>query len=344
MPIYVWKGRLPDGRMETGEMEAQDQREVYAALRAKKIIVVSVKKKPKPLGLSGLLGGAAKISSHDLAIFTRQFSTMISAGLPLMRALEILMEQAESPAFKLVLKDIISEIEGGATLADAMKKHKRVFSDLYVNMIEAGEAGGALEVILRRLAEYLEKAAQITRKIKGAMIYPAMIMAVTFGAVAIILIFVIPTFAEMYKGLGQDLPGPTKVVINLSEFLKAYWWIIGGILAGIYAGIKAYGATESGHYNLDKISLKIPVMGNLIQKTAVARFSRTLATLLSSGVNILDALEITAKTSGNKVVERAIMRARDSIAEGENISNPLSQEPVFPPMVCLLYTSPSPRD
>ena len=332
MPTYLWKGRTASGRVETGEMVAENQAEVLKALRSKKVIPVSVKTKPKELSFS--LFGGKKLSTKELAIFTRQFATMINAGLALMDCLDTLKQQVSKPGFKTVLNDIMEDIEGGATLADALARQKKSFTDLYVNMVAAGEAGGALDTILLRLASYLEKSAEIIRKIRGAMIYPAMILIVAAGAVTILLVFVIPIFANMYKGMGASLPMLTQLILNLSHILRKYFLVV---LAGIIVVIiliRLYYRSKNGRLVIDQLMLKLPIMGDLIQKTALARFSRTLATLLASGVNILDALEITAKTSGNKVVENAIMKARSSIKEGETIAAPLSQENrVFPPMV-----------
>ena len=337
MPTFLWKGRTASGRVETGEMVAENQAEVLKALRTKKVIPVSVK--PKPREISFALFGGKKLNTKELAIFTRQFATMINAGLALMDCLDTLKKQVTKPGFKTVITEIMEDIEGGATLADALSRQRKSFSDLYINMVAAGEAGGALDTILLRLAAYLEKTAEIIRKIKGAMIYPAMIMIVTIGAVAILLIFVIPIFAKMYAGMGAELPGLTRVVLALSHILRRYFLILIGAIIAIVVALRLYYRSENGRLVIDQTILRVPIFGDLIKKTALARFSRTLSTLLSSGVNILDALEITAKTSGNKVVENAIMKARSSIKEGETIAAPLSQEKrVFPPMVVQMIT------
>lgn len=337
MPTFLWKGRTASGRVETGEMVAENQAEVLKALRTKKVIPVSVK--PKPREISFALFGGKKLNTKDLAIFTRQFATMINAGLALMDCLDTLKKQVTKPGFKTVITEIMEDIEGGATLADALSRQRKSFSDLYINMVAAGEAGGALDTILLRLAAYLEKTAEIIRKIKGAMIYPAMIMIVTIGAVAILLIFVIPIFASMYAGMGAELPGLTKVILAMSHILRRYFLILIGAIIAIVVALRLYYRSVNGRLVIDQIILRVPIFGDLIKKTALARFSRTLSTLLASGVNILDALEITAKTSGNKVVENAIMKARASIKEGETIAAPLSQEKrVFPPMVVQMIT------
>jgi len=333
MPTYLWKGRTASGRVETGEMVAENQAEVLKALRTKKVIPVSVKPKPKEITFA-LFGGGRRLNTKELAIFTRQFATMINAGLALMDCLDTLKKQVTKPGFRNVITEVMEDIEGGATLADALARQKKSFTELYINMVAAGEAGGALDNILLRLASYLEKTAEIIRKIKGAMIYPAMIMIVTVSAVAILLIFVIPIFANMYSGMGAKLPLLTQMVLNASAILRRYIVYILLVIIGAVIGIRFYSRTKNGGLVIDQIMLRMPVMGDLIKKTALARFSRTLSTLLSSGVNILDALEITAKTSGNKVVERAIMNARESIKEGETIAAPLALEKrVFPPMV-----------
>jgi len=336
MPIYIWKGKGVSGGLQNGEITAKNPQEVYNLLRERKIVPTSVKPKPKELSLSFMKKG---VSGRDLAIFTRQFATMINAGLPLIKCLEIQAEQVEKTNFKSILRKVIGDVEGGSTLADALRKQKTIFSDLYVSMVAAGEQGGALDVILERLATYLEKSAEIIRKIKGAMIYPAMIFLVTLGAVAIMLLFVIPVFAGMYAGFGATLPTPTRMVMALSDFLKKNILWITIFLIALVVIIRAFYKTESGHFKIDVFLLKIPIFGDLLKKQALARFSRTLATLLSSGVNILDALEITAKTAGNKVIEQAILRSRQSIAQGESIASPLAKEKsLFPPMVVQMIT------
>jgi len=335
MPVYIWKGKTASGQIQSGEITANSPQEVYSILRERKIVPTSVKPKPKELSLPFGKG----VGLRDLSIFTRQFATMINAGLPLIKCLEIQEEQVQKQSFKKILRDVINDVEGGSTLADALKKHKDVFSELYVNMVAAGESGGALDIILERLATYLEKNAEIIRKIKGAMIYPAMIAIVMVLAVTVMLLFVIPVFAGMFSGIGAELPAPTRFVMWLSEFLKKNFFYIVGVLGAAAFVLRAYYKTEDGHFRIDAILLKIPIFGDLIKKQALTRFSRTLATLLSSGVNILDALEITAKTSGNRVIEKAILRARASIAQGESIANPLAKEKgLFPPMVVQMIT------
>jgi len=331
MPTYIWKGRTASGTVQSGELTAQSQAEVFATLRTRKIIPTAVKTKPKEINLPFI--GQGKVGTRDLALFTRQFATMINAGLPLMQCLDIQVQQVEKPGFKKILRDVMDEVEGGATLAEALRKHKNTFSALYVNMVEAGETGGALDVILVRLATYLEKAMKLMRKIRGAMIYPIMIVGVAVIAVAVILIVVIPVFAGLFSEFGAELPLPTQIVIGMSNILKRYFLLIVGGAFAIFFGIRYFYTTPGGKATLDRLILRIPILGDLVKKSSIARFSRTLSTLLSSGVPILDALETTAKTAGNHVIEVAILAARKSISEGETISAPLAKEKVFPPMV-----------
>ncbi|MFQ5905520.1 MAG: type II secretion system F family protein [bacterium] len=331
MPVFVWKGRTASGSTQSGELVADSQQDVFAALRARKIIPTSVRPKPKEVTLPFPKGG--KLGTRDLAIFTRQFATMINAGLPLMQCLEIQTQQTDKPGFKKVLREVMDDVEGGATLAEALRKQKASFSTLYVNMVEAGESGGALDVILVRLANYLEKAAALARKIKGAMIYPAMIITVAVIAVAVILIVVIPVFSKLFSEFGAQLPLATRVVIGISDILRRFFWIFLVLMIGTAIAVRAIYQRDAGKLAIDRTLLRLPVMGDLVRKTSIARFSRTLSTLLSSGVPILDALDTTAKTAGNKVVENAVTAARLSISEGETIAGPLSREQVFPPMV-----------
>jgi len=266
-------------------------------------------------------------------IFTRQFSTMINAGLPLVQALDILAKQSENKALAAVVREVVFDVESGNTVADAMRKHPKAFSDLYTNMVAAGEAGGILDTILNRLAVFMEKNDALVRKVKGAMIYPTVIMCVAALCVVILLWKVIPVFASMFGSVGMTLPLPTRVVIGASGFLNSYWWALMGGAAGLAFFIKKYYATSNGQLVIDKLLLHVPVLGDVLRKSAVSRFTRTLGTLISSGVSILDGLEITARTSGNRVVQDAIMGSRASIAGGETIAGPLQKSDVFPPMV-----------
>ena len=331
MPVYSWKGRTLAGEAQSGEIEVGRQEEALEILRKKKILITSMR--PKSGGFALPKFGGPGVTTKDLAIFTRQFATMISAGLPLVQCLDILAKQSSKPSFGRVIGEVTREVEAGATLSDALGKYKNVFDDLFRNMVAAGEAGGVLDEILMRLATYIEKADALKRKIQSAMVYPIVVLTVAMGATAFMLIFIIPTFAKMFTEFGGELPLPTKIVLVASHILQGYWWA--GLLAMFGAGValNRYYATEAGHRVIDQIMLKIPVLGDVLLKGAVARFTRTLGTLISSGVPILSGLEITARTAGNMVIADAIMSARASIREGETVSAPLKSSGVFPPMV-----------
>ncbi len=330
MPTFVWKGRTASGATASGELAAGSQADVVAALRQKKIIPTSIKVKEEKRGLA-LFG--SRVSRRSLAVFTRQFSTMLNAGLPLLTCLEILGKQTESQGLRRVLVEVRGDVEGGLSLADALRRQPKVFDNLYVNMVESGETGGALDVILMRLATYLEKTAALIRKIRGAMIYPVIITIVAIGAIAVMMLFVIPIFAKMFEGVGADLPPMTQMVMSMSKFLQIWALPLLIMTIALVTVINRWHKTEAGARALDPIFLRIPILGDLQKKQSIARFSRTLSTLLSSGVPIIDALEITARSSGNSVVEDAILKARTSIKGGENIADPLSKTAVFPPMV-----------
>jgi len=331
MPIFIWKGRTPTGGLTSGELTADNQAKVIEALRKRNIIVTSVKEKPREIKLPFLSGGKVKVK--DLAIFTRQFSTMISAGLPLMQCLDIQSQQIEKEGFRKIVKMVMTDIEGGSTLADALRRHPATFSALYTNMVDAGEKGGILDNILARLATYLEKAEALNRKIKGAMIYPTIVISVAIIASAVLMIFVIPVFAAMFKEMNATLPLPTRITIMVSDALKSSVLVIIAVIVAIVILIRVYYKTDNGQKVIDTLLLKMWIMGPLLQKSSISRFARTLGTLLASGVAILDALEITAKTAGNRVVQDAVMEARKSIGGGETISAPLRTMKVFPPMV-----------
>jgi len=334
VPVYLWKGRTISGEIQTGEVESNTQDEVLAALRKKRIIITSVREKPKGFKFN-MPGMGPGVTTRDLAIFTRQFATMINAGLPLVQCLDILSKQTENVTFRQIISGVTREVEAGNTLAESLgkKENQRVFDELFVNMVEAGEAGGILDDILMRLATFIEKAEALKRKVQGAMVYPGVVMTVAIMATSFMLIFIIPTFAKMFTGFGAELPLPTKIVMGLSSFLRAYWWAMILAVVGTAIGVQRYYRTEPGHLNIDKLLLRIPVLGDVLRKGAVARFTRTLGTLISSGVPILTGLEITARTSGNRVIQAAIMAARASIREGETIAAPLRESNVFPPMV-----------
>ena len=328
---FLWKGRTPAGEMLSGELAAVDKQELMAQLRKRRILVTSVS--PKSAANREIRLRPPKVTTRDQGVFTRQFATMINAGLPLVQCLNILGQQSENLYFKKVVLEVMASVEGGSTLAEAMGKHPRVFNKLYVNMVGAGEAGGVLDVIFQRLAVYLEKAEALRRKVKGAMTYPAIVLFVAGGATTFMLLFIIPTFAKMFSDFGADLPLPTKIVLGLSNFLKMWWWALAGAGAGGVFALKTYYRSPRGRVVLDTLMLRVPVLGSVIRRAAVARFTRTLGTLISSGVPILDGLEITARTAGNAVVENAILMTRGSISEGNTIAEPLRQCEVFPPMV-----------
>ncbi|MFM8779893.1 MAG: type II secretion system F family protein [Gemmatimonadota bacterium] len=274
-----------------------------------------------------------RVSMRDIVIFTRQFSTMINSGLPLVQALDILSKQSENPVLQAVTRQVVFDVESGHTVADALAKHPNAFTDLYVNMVAAGEAGGILDTILLRLATFMEKNDALVRKVKGAMIYPGVIMSVAFGAVVVLLVFVIPTFQTMFDSVGAALPLPTRIVIAMSEFLQGFWWVLIALVGGLVVAIQRYYSTSDGQLVIDRLLINAPILGDMLRKSAVSRFTRTLGTLISSGVSILDGLEITAKTAGNRVVADAIMESRASIAGGDTIAAPLAKSQVFPPMV-----------
>src|SRR6266404_7697650 len=330
MPMFEYTARSQTGQIQKGQMDVASKDDVSAYLRKNRLILVSVREAPKQIKFS--LGGA-RVKTRDIVIFTRQFATMINAGLPLVQSLNILAAQTENKTLAEVTRAVVYDVESGNTLADAFSKHPEAFSALYVNMVAAGEAGGILDTILLRLATFLEKNDALVRKVKGAMIYPGVIMSVAGAAIAILLIFVIPTFQTMFASASLELPLPTRVVIGMSNFLIGYWWAMLLLVGAAVFGIKSYYATPPGRLQIDALLLRTPVLGDVIRKSAVSRFTRTLGTLVSSGVSILEGLEITAKTAGNRVVQDAIMQSRSSIAGGDTIASPLQKSKVFPPMV-----------
>jgi type IV pilus assembly protein PilC len=330
MPTYTYSARpAAGGDIRTGEVDLATKDEVISYLRRQKLIAVSVKQKQNEVAFSFGKG----VKTRDIVIFTRQFATMINAGLPLVQSLDILAGQTENEKLRKVIKDVLGDVEAGNTLADSLERHPDVFTKLFVNMVAAGEAGGILDTILLRLSTFLEKNDALIRKIKGAMIYPAVIFSVAGIAVVVLLIWVIPTFQEMFAASGVPLPLPTRVVIAASETMQSYWWAFAGALAGLFFAFRAYYATDQGELAVDRFILAMPILGNVQRKAAVARFTRTLGTLVSSGVSILEGLEITAKTAGNRVIHDAVMGSRASIAGGETISGPLGESGAFPPMV-----------
>ena len=330
MAVYQWSGKTPRGIIESGEITASTKEDVIAILGKKNIVPTLIAEKPKKALFA--LGG--RIKDKDIVVFTRQFSTMINAGLPLVQALEILSTQVENKAFGKVIGQVKTDVESGLTYADSLKKHPKIFSELYANMVAAGEAGGILDTILNRLAAYIEKAMKLKKKVKGAMVYPAVISTVAVLVIVIIMVFVVPTFSRMFAQLGGTLPLPTRMVIGLSKFIAGTGGIVSlvSIIAAVVFIIQ-FKRTEKGKKMIDFILLKLPIFGTLLNKVAVAKFTRTLGTLVSSGVPILDGLEITAKTSGNKVVEQAIMGVRKEVVAGKTIAEPIKKAKVFPPMV-----------
>jgi type IV pilus assembly protein PilC len=330
MPAYVFKGKTRSGAATSGERTADSKDAVIAMLRREQILVTSVKEKGKEIALPKFGSG---ITPKAVAIFTRQFSVMIDAGLPLVQCLEILGTQQDNPNFQKVLLQVRGDVEGGSSLADAMKKHPKVFDDLFTNMIAAGEAGGILDTILKRLATYIEKSVKLKSQVKSALVYPAAVISIAVLVVGVILWKVIPTFASLFAGLGAQLPLPTRIVIGLSNWLVRLLlpMVIGAVAGGFF--LKRYYETYRGRRVIDRLMLRLPIIGMILRKIAVARFCRTLSTLISSGVPILDGLEITARTSGNAIVEDAIMETRKSVEGGQSLAAPLKQTDVFPPMV-----------
>ena len=335
MAKFSWEGKNRTGQVQKGEMEAPNEAAVNAQLRRNGIMPTKVKERGKGLDVELKIPGfAPKITTKDLVVFTRQFATMIDAGLPLVQCLDILGRQQDNKTFKGILVNVKEAVESGSAFADALKKHPKAFDDLYVNLVAAGEVGGILDTILNRLAAYIEKALKLKKQVKSAMTYPTTIIGIAVLVIAVILVFVIPAFEKMFADFGGSLPMPTQIVINISNFIQKYILVI---IAGIFLtiwGVKRIYRTKAGRAAIDKWALKVPVFGILIRKVAVAKFTRTLGTMISSGVPILDGLDIVAKTAGNKTVETAIYKVRQSISEGKTIAEPLEESGVFPPMVC----------
>jgi type IV pilus assembly protein PilC len=332
MPVYTWVAETKKGRKLKGELEAADERIALSQLKRRNLTVKKLKPKPKDI-FENVSWMQPKVKNKDIVVFTRQFSTMIDAGLPLVQGLTILAEQSENKTFKAILKEITKDVEGGSTLAEAMKKHPKVFDELFVNLVAAGEVGGILDTILRRLADYIEKAEKLKSRIKGAMTYPLVVVAIAIIVISVILIFVIPVFEDMFAGFGAALPAPTQLVVNMSRFIKGNFHFIFIGLAIAIVALKQYRNSTQGRRSTDALLLKVPIFGELLRKVAVARFTRTLGTMIQSGVPILDSLEIVAKTSGNVILEEIIYEVRGSIAEGQTIAEPLSETDIFPGMV-----------
>jgi len=332
MPVYIWKGINSYGEKRKGKLEAQDETVARGMLKRMRIDVTAIKPAPKDI-FENIAFFQPKVTGKDMVIFTRQMSTMIDAGLPLVQCLQILSKQQANPTFKKVLFQVQNDVESGNTLADSMRKHPKVFDNLYSNMIEAGEVGGILDTILSRLATFKEKAMALQKKIKGAMTYPTICLGISLVILTVILVFVVPVFKSMFEEFGAALPAPTQMVVNMSDaFKNNFLYMIIGLAVLIFIIKKIY-STEKGRYRMDSMFLKAPVVGDLIRKVAVAKFTRTLSTMLQSGVPILDSLQVTAKTAGNKVIEQAVFRVSDAVAEGRAIVEPLEETGVFPNMV-----------
>jgi len=333
MPVYTWKGKTRQGTVTKGEMEASTVEAVEAQLRGQMLTPVSVKAKPKDI--SEYIGFLKQtIKTKELVIFTRQFATMIDAGLPLVQCLKILGDQQENPTFKKIIVEVRSDVEQGSTFADALSKHPKPFDSLFCNLVAAGEVGGILDTILNRLAVYLEKADALARKVKGAMVYPTTVLVVAVGVVVLLLVKVIPTFEKMFADFGSELPGPTQIVVNISHFMQEW---IGFALGAVAVVAIAFAQARKRSYKFrratDALFLKAPVFGPLIRKVAVARFTRTLGTMIASGVPILDGLDIVSRTAGNVIIEEALKNVRSAIAEGRTVAEPLAESGVFPGMV-----------
>jgi len=332
MPVYLWEGTTKKGEPKKGEIEAADESSVRIQLRRQRIKPENIKKKPKDL-FENIPFLQQKVKERDVVVFARQFATMINAGLPIIQCLDLLGEEEQNQTFAKIIKGVKEDIEGGSSLSDALKKHPDIFDDLFINLVAAGEAGGILDVILNRLSTYMEKAMELKRKVKGAMTYPVTVLVVAIGVVILLLYKVVPVFEEMFSGMGSALPGPTQVLVDMSRFVQDnILYILGSIVLIVFA-FRRYYRTEGGRLQVDRLVLKLPVFGILLKKVAVAKFSRTLSTMMSSGVPILDGLEIVSKTAGNKIVENALMETRKSIGEGKTIAEPLSEAKIFPSMV-----------
>lgn len=332
MPVFIWEGTTRKDEVKKGEMEAVDELAVRGLLRRQGFKSIEIRKKSKDLA-EYIPFLAGRVKEKNIVVFCRIFSTMINAGLPLIQCLDLLAQQEDNKVFAKIIRTIKEDIEGGTSLTDALKKYPKVFDDLFVNLIAAGEAGGILDVVLARLSNYMEKAMKLKSRVKGAMTYPIAVLVISFGVIALLLLKVIPIFKKMFEGMGGQLPGPTAVIIAASEFAQSYWWFILGIMIAIFIAFNRFYKTKKGRWTVDSLLLKAPIFGLLLKKVAVAKFSRTLSTMLSSGVPILEGLSIVSKTSGNVVIEDALLKTRQSISEGESIAQPLEAAKIFPPMV-----------
>lgn len=332
MPVFVWEAQTRKGEIKKGEMEVANDASLRAILRRQGFKSINIKTKPKDLA-EYLPFLKQRVKEKDVVVFARIFATMINAGLPLIQCLELLAQQEQNKTFKKIISSIKEDIEGGSTLSDALKKYPNVYDDLFVNLVAAGESGGILDVILQRLSSYMEKAMKLKSKVKGAMTYPASVLVISIGVVSLLLLKVIPVFQKMFEGMGGELPGPTQFLVNLSDYAQKYFIVAIVVVVVAFIAFKRFYKTEKGTLIIDDLILKAPVFGPLLKKVAVSKFTRTMATMMSSGVPILDGLTIVSKTSGNKIIENALMKVRKSISEGKTIAEPLLETGIFPPMV-----------
>ena len=332
MPVFVWEAQTRKGEIKKGEMEAANDASLRAILRRQGFKSINIKTKPKDLA-EYLPFLKERVKEKDVVVFARIFATMINAGLPLIQCLELLAQQEQNKTFKKIITSIKEDIEGGSTLSDALKKYPKVYDDLFVNLVAAGESGGILDVILQRLSSYMEKAMKLKSKVKGAMTYPASVLVISIGVVSLLLLKVIPVFQKMFEGMGGELPGPTLFLVNLSDYAQKYFVVAIVVVVVAFIAFKRFYKTERGTLIIDDLILKSPVFGPLLKKVAVSKFTRTMATMMSSGVPILDGLTIVSRTSGNKIIENALMKVRKSISEGKTIAEPLLETGIFPPMV-----------
>jgi type IV pilus assembly protein PilC len=332
MPIFLWEATNRKGEVKKGELDGTDETAVRGTLRRQGYRSINVKAKPKDI-MEYLPFLKQGVKEKDVVIFARIFSTMINAGLPLIQCLDLLAQQEQNKTFKAIIISCKEDIESGNTLSDSLKKYPKIFDDLFVNLVAAGESGGILDVILQRLASYMEKAMKLKSKVKGAMTYPASVLVISIGVVALLLLKVIPVFQKMFEGMGGELPGPTQFLVNLSAFAQSYFLYMVAAVVVVVIAFNRFRATEKGTFIIDSLILKSPVFGPLLKKVAVAKFTRTMATMMSSGVPILEGLTIVSKTAGNVIIERALIETRKSISEGKTIAEPLAETNIFPPMV-----------
>ncbi len=332
MPVFLWEGKTKKGEIKKGELEAGDEAAVRGMLRRQGFTSLAIKSKPKDIS-EYLPFLKPKVKEKDVVVFARIFSTMINAGLPLIQCLDLLASQEQNKTFAKVILAIKDDISGGSTLTEALKKYPDIFDDLFVNLCAAGESGGILDVILSRLSSYMEKAMKLKSKVKGAMTYPISVLVISIGVVAILLLKVIPVFQSMFEGMGSSLPAPTQFLVNASQFAQHYFIHMAGAVGLIIFALKKIKKTEKGEIFFDSLALKAPVFGPLLKKVAVAKFTRTMATMMTSGVPIMEGLGIVSKTAGNKIIEAALVKTRQSISEGKTIAEPLAETDIFPPMV-----------